>query len=49
MVPQEKQVNFRISEDLIKWLRKYSDEENKSMSAVIRELIIKLKREVENG
>jgi len=41
----KKKVSFTIDENLIKWFRNYVNEESTTMSAVLNQHILKLKRE----
>ena len=41
----KKQFTFTLNEELVKWFRKYSDDEDRSMSSIINSYILKLKRE----
>jgi len=42
----KKKCSFTIDEDLMKWFRCYVSEESTTMSAVLNQHILKLKREV---
>ena len=44
MIPKEKQINLRISDELYEWLKEYSDHVDKAMSAIIRELLMELRK-----
>ena len=44
----KKQFTFTLNEELVKWFRKYSDDEDRSMSSIINSYILNLKRENEN-
>ena len=41
----KKQFTFTLNEELVKWFRKYSDDEDRSMSSLINSYILKLKRD----
>lgn len=42
----KKKVSFTIDESLIEWFKQYVNEESTTMSAVLNQHILKLKREV---
>jgi len=42
----KKKVSFTIDESLIEWFKEYVSEESTTMSAVLNQHILKLKREV---
>ncbi len=44
----KKQFTFTLNEELVSWLRKYANEEDRSMSSIINSYILKLKRENNN-
>jgi len=46
VIGMKKKVSFTIDENLIKWFRNYVNEESTTMSAVLNQHILKLKREV---
>ena len=46
IIGMKKKVSFTIDENLIKWFRNYVSEESTTMSAVLNQHILKLKREV---
>ena len=46
IIGMKKKVSFTIDENLIKWFRNYVNEESTTMSAVLNQHILKLKREV---
>jgi len=46
IVGMKKKCSFTIDEDLMKWFRGYVSEESTTMSAVLNQHILKLKREV---
>jgi len=39
---------FRISDDLLEWLREYSNRKKKSMGTIIKEHLVKLREEETN-
>ena len=41
----KKQFTFTLNEELVKWFRKYSEEEDRSMSSIINSYILNLKRD----
>ena len=41
----KKQFTFTLNEELVKWFRKYSDDEDRSMSSIINSYILNLKRD----
>ena len=43
----KKQFTFTLNEELVSWLRKYADDEDRSMSSLINSYILKLKRETD--
>ena len=45
IIGMKKKVSFTIDENLIKWFRNYVNEESTTMSAVLNQHILKLKRE----
>ena len=45
IIGMKKKVSFTIDENLIKWFRNYVSEESTTMSAVLNQHILKLKRE----
>ena len=44
VIGMKKKVSFTIDENLIKWFRNYVSEESTTMSAVLNQHILKLKR-----
>ena len=44
----KKQYTFTLNEELVSWLRKYANEEDRSMSSIINSYILNLKRENNN-
>ena len=44
----KKKVSFTIDEELMKWFRSYVSEESTTMSAVLNQHILKLKRGIKN-
>ena len=46
---KKKRQNFTIDGDLIEWLRKYSQEESRTMSSMVNSLILELKRKQEGS
>tara|TARA_B100000287_G_C20401730_1_gene689915 strand:+ start:575 stop:742 length:168 start_codon:yes stop_codon:yes gene_type:complete len=44
----KKQYTFTLNENLVSWLRKYAEEEDRSMSSLINSYILKLKRTIDN-
>ena len=44
----KKQFTFTLNEELVKWFRKYSDDEDRSMSSIINSYILTLKRDDED-
>ena len=44
----KKQYTFTLNEELVIWLRKYAEEEDRSMSSLINSYILKLKRNIDN-
>tara|TARA_B100000131_G_scaffold239350_1_gene231574 strand:- start:54 stop:221 length:168 start_codon:yes stop_codon:yes gene_type:complete len=41
----KKQFTFTLNEELVKWFRKYSEDEDRSMSSIINSYILNLKRD----
>ena len=41
----KKQFTFTLNEELVKWFRKYADDEDRSMSSIINSYILNLKRD----
>jgi hypothetical protein len=48
IMPPKNQLNLRISEEELKILEQYCDQEQRSKSEVVRELIRSLKRKVKD-
>tara|TARA_R100001377_G_scaffold77095_1_gene54219 strand:- start:30 stop:218 length:189 start_codon:yes stop_codon:yes gene_type:complete len=46
IIGMKKKVSFTIDESLIEWFKEYVSEESTTMSAVLNQHILKLKREV---
>ena len=46
IIGMKKKVSFTIDEELMKWFRSYVSEESTTMSAVLNQHILKLKREI---
>ena len=46
IIGMKKKVSFTIDESLIEWFKQYVNEESTTMSAVLNQHILKLKREV---
>ena len=46
IIGMKKKVSFTIDEKLMEWFRNYVSEESTTMSAVLNQHILKLKREV---
>tara|TARA_E500000331_G_scaffold288560_1_gene284020 strand:- start:293 stop:481 length:189 start_codon:yes stop_codon:yes gene_type:complete len=46
IIGMKKKVSFTIDEKLMEWFRSYVSEESTTMSAVLNQHILKLKREV---
>ena len=44
----KKQFTFTLNEELVSWLRKYADDEDRSMSSLINSYILTLKRDDED-
>ena len=44
----KKQYTFTLNENLVSWLRKYAEDEDRSMSSLINSYILKLKRTTDN-
>ena len=48
IIGMKKKVSFTIDEELMKWFKSYVSEESTTMSAVLNQHILKLKRGIKN-